>query len=56
MKDLKTMFEDLCKDELLIEKKNSTRSPVGMRLLFLFDTIISCFLKNNTIEDVVTKK
>nr|DAJ20834.1 MAG TPA: hypothetical protein [Siphoviridae sp. ct3an14]DAQ29801.1 MAG TPA: hypothetical protein [Caudoviricetes sp.]DAX39194.1 MAG TPA: hypothetical protein [Caudoviricetes sp.] len=25
------------------KKKNSTRSPVGMRLLFLFNIIISCF-------------
>ena len=37
-------------------KKNSTRSPVGMRLLFLLDIIISCFLKNNKFEDISTKK
>ena len=29
---------------------------MGMRLLFLLDIIISCFLKNNKFEDINTKK
>ena len=29
---------------------------MGMRLLFLLDIIISCFLKNNKFEDIITKK
>ena len=29
---------------------------MGMRLLFLLDIIISCFLKINKFEDIITKK
>lgn len=56
-KDLNILlFMELKHRKKLKKKKNSTRSPVGMRLLFLFDTIISCFLKNNTKKDIVSKK